>query len=101
MAVDLLPAVATTQRDWDRTAGQLAAELGGPASCGPPGARPACALKPAIQWIGYDGYPNHGSPRTCTGECSAHIHVSWASGCYGSSALADPCAWVIVFPAPG
>jgi hypothetical protein len=27
-AVDLVPAVAAAQRDWDRTAGQLAAELG-------------------------------------------------------------------------
>ena len=84
-----------------RTAGRLAAELGWTASCGHSGARPACALKPAIQWIGYDGYPSHGSPRTCTGDCPAHIHVSWVSGCYGSSALVAPCAWVMAFPVPG
>ena len=59
-----------------------------------------CALKPAIHWIGYDGYPSHGSPRTCSGDCPAHIHVSWVSGCYGSSALAAPCAWVMAFPVP-
>ena len=29
--------------------------------------------------IGYDGYPSHGSPRTCTSSCPAHIHISWAS----------------------
>jgi hypothetical protein len=100
-AVDLVPAIAATQDDWDRTAGQLAAELGWTPSCGSSGARPACALRPAIQWIGYDGYPSHGSPRTCTGDCPAHIHVSWVSGCYGSSALVAPCAWVMAFPVPG
>ena len=60
--------------------------------------REARALRPAIQWVGYDGYPSHGSPRTCTGDCPAHIHVSWVSGCYGSSALVAPCAWVVAFP---
>src|SRR4051794_6432436 len=99
-AVDLVPAVATTQRDWNQTAGQLAAELGWTASCGHSGARPACALRPAIQWIGYDGYPSHGSPRTCNGDCPAHLHVSWVSGCYGSSVLVAPCAWLMAFPVP-
>src|SRR3954463_9224969 len=99
-AVDLVPAVAATQDDWDRTAGQLAAELGWTPSCGPSGARPACALRPAIQWVGYDGYPSHGSPRTCTGGCPAHIHVSWVSGCYGSRALVAPCAWVMAVRGP-
>ena len=70
------------------------------ASCGSSGARPACPLKPASQWVGYDGYPSHGSPRTCTGGCPAHIHVSWVFGCYGSSALVKPCSWVMAFPAP-
>jgi hypothetical protein len=51
-------------------------------------------------WLGYDGYPSHGSPRTCRGDCPAHIHVSWVSGCYGSSALVTPCAWVMAFPVP-
>ena len=31
------------------------------------GSRPACPLVPAIQFVGYDGYPDHGSPRTCAG----------------------------------
>ena len=64
------------------------------------GTRPACPLVPAIQFIGYDGYPSHGSPRTCTGTCPAHLHISWASGCYGSSTLSPPCAWVAAFPQP-
>src|SRR4051794_16781823 len=99
-AVDLVPAVAATQADWDATAGRLATELGWVPSCGASGARPACPLKPAIQWVGYDGYPSHGSPRTCAGGCPAHIHVSWVSGCYGSSALVQPCQWVTAFPVP-
>jgi hypothetical protein len=99
-AVDLVPAAGATQSDWDDTVGRLARDLGWTESCGSSGARPACALKPAIQWIGYDGYPSHGSPRTCTGNCPAHLHVSWISGCYGSSALVAPCAWVMAFPVP-
>jgi hypothetical protein len=56
-AADLVPATGTAQRDWDVTVGRLARDLGWTASCGSSGARPACPLKPAIQWIGYDGYP--------------------------------------------
>ena len=99
-AVDLVPTVVATQRDWDASAGRLANDLGWMPSCGNSGVRPACALKPAIQFVGYDGYPSHGSPRTCTGGCPAHIHVSWVSGCYGSSALVAPCGWVMAFPVP-
>ena len=99
-AVDLVPATGTAQHDWDITVGRLARDLGWTASCGSSGARPACQLKPAIQWIGYDGYPSHGSPQTCSGNCPAHIHVSWVSGCYGSGALVAPCAWVMAFPVP-
>jgi hypothetical protein len=100
-AVDLVPAAGATQRDWDDTAGRFARDLGWTARCGSSGARPACPLKPAIQWVGYDGYPSHGSPRTCSGGCPAHIHVSWVSACYGASALVSPCAWVMAFPVPG
>ena len=99
-ALDLVPALGISQRDWDDSAGRLATDLGWTMSCGHSGARPACPLKPAIQWVGYEGYPNHGSPRTCSDGCPAHIHVSWVSGCYGSAALVAPCAWVMAFPAP-
>src|SRR3954465_13222815 len=61
-AADLVPAVGATQSDWDASAGRLANELGWTPLCGSSGVRPACALKPAIQFIGYDGYPSHGSP---------------------------------------
>jgi hypothetical protein len=99
-ALDLVPAAGGNQADWDATAGRLAHDLGWTEPCGSSGARPACPLVPAIQWVGYDGYPSHGSPRTCSGGCPAHIHVSWVSGCYGSSALVAPCSWVMAFPVP-
>ena len=99
-AVDLVPADGTTQPVWDASAGRLAQDLGWTPGCARSGTRPACPLVPAIQFIGYDGYPSHGSPRTCTGTCPAHLHISWASGCYGSSTLSPPCDWVSAFPAP-
>lgn len=64
----------------------------------PSGSRPACPLAPAIQFIGYDGYPGHGSPHACSGGCHPHLHVSWVSPCYGSRALAAPCEWIGAFP---
>ena len=75
----------------------LAHDLGWTPACARSGTRPACQLAPAIQFIGYDGYPDHGSPRTCTGGCPPHLHVSWASPCYGTSRLSAPCAWVMAF----
>jgi Transglycosylase SLT domain len=99
-ALDLIPARGTVQDVWDASAGRLAADVGWTRACGASGSRPACPLVPAIQFVGYDGYPSHGSPRTCSGGCPAHIHVSWVSPCYGSARLSAPCAWVLAFPAP-
>jgi hypothetical protein len=99
-AVDLIPADGHTQAVWDAAAGRLAHNLGWTAACARSGTRPACHLAPAIQFIGYDGYPSHGSPRTCTGGCPAHLHLSWASPCYGTSRLSAPCAWVMAFRRP-
>lgn len=99
-AIDLVPADGTTQPVWDASAGQLAHDLGWNQACAASGTRPACPLVPAIQFIGYDGYPSHGSPRTCSAGCPAHLHVSWASGCFGSSTLSPPCGWVMAFAAP-
>ena len=96
-AVDLIPADASTQARWDASAGRLAHDLGWTPACARSGTRPACRLAPAIQFIGYDGYPGHGSPRTCSGGCPAHLHVSWASPCYGTSNLSPPCQWVMSF----
>jgi hypothetical protein len=99
-AIDLTPADGTTQAAWDASTGRLAHDLGWTQACARSGTRPTCPLAPAIQFIGYDGYPNHGSPRTCTGTCPPHLHISWASRCYGTSALAPPCEWVMAFPRP-
>ncbi len=84
-AVDLIPADGITQAVWDASAGRATRDLGWTPTCARSGTRPACRLAPAIQFVGYDGYPNHGSPRTCTGDCPAHLHISWASPCYGTS----------------
>jgi hypothetical protein len=97
-AVDLIPADGTTQPIWDASAGRLAHELGWTRACARSGTRPACPLAPAIQFVGYDGYPSHGSPRTCAAGCPAHLHISWASPCYGTSSLAPPCQWVTASP---
>ena len=99
-AVDLVPADGSTQASWDASAGRLAHNLGWTPACARSGTRPACPLAPAIQFIGYDGYPSHGSPRTCSGRCPAHIHLSWASPCYGSANLAAPCERVMAFAVP-
>ena len=100
-ATDMVPAGdLASQPTWDESAGRLAADLGWKPSCGVSGTAPACPLVPAIQFIGYDGYPSHGSPRTCGGGCPAHIHVSWRSSSFGSSELSPPASWVMAFPAP-
>jgi hypothetical protein len=100
-AIDAVPAGNnSSQPVWDRTAGRLARDLGWTRSCGSSGSRPACALVPAIEWVGYDGYPNHGSPATCGGGCPMHIHVSWVSSTHGTPFLTTP-KWMLVFPVPG
>ena len=97
-ALDLIPADGGAQAIWDRSAGTLARDLGWTRACARSGTRPACRLAPATQFVGYDGYPNHGSPRTCRAGCPAHLHLSWASPCYGTSRLSAPCQWVMAFP---
>lgn len=99
-AIDVVPADGSTQPVWDASAGRLARELGWTPGCARSGSRPSCPLAPAIQFIGYDGYPSHGSPRTCTDGCPAHIHVSWGSPCFGASGLSGPCEWVMSFAVP-
>ena len=78
-ALDLIPADGTPRRSGTPPPDALAHDLGWTPACARSGTRPACHLAPAIQFIGYDGYPGHGSPRTCTGGCPAHLHLSWAS----------------------
>lgn len=94
-ALDLIPAEPVDQAAWDTAAGALARDLGWTPACGASGVRPACPLVSAIEFVGYEGYPGHGSPRTCSGRCRAHLHVSWVSPCYGTSAPSPPCAWIM------
>ena len=67
-ALDLVPALGVSQRDWDDSAGRLATDLGWTMACGHSGARPACPLKPAIQWVGYEGYPQPRIPAHLLGR---------------------------------
>jgi hypothetical protein len=93
-ALDLVPAAG---RGWESTARRAAQALGWRESCGGSGTAPVCPLAPAIQFVGYNGYPGHGDPAHAGGN--AHLHVSWKSASFGScSALCQPAAWVQVFP---
>jgi hypothetical protein len=97
-ALDLVPAEPVDQVAWDNSAGALARALGWRPSCASAGVRPTCPLVPAIQFVGYDGFPGHGSPRTCRAPaCAAHLHVSWTSPCYGTRAPSAPCESVKAF----
>ncbi|MGD9735125.1 MAG: lytic transglycosylase domain-containing protein [Solirubrobacterales bacterium] len=95
-AMDMVPA---SGRSWDQTARQAAEDLGWRESCGASGSVPVCPLVPAIQFIGYNGYPAHGDPQHA-GE-NAHLHVSWKSAIYGCPGLCSPRDWVMAFPLEG
>jgi hypothetical protein len=99
-AIDVVPAAGLGQDSWDTSAGALARDLGWSPTCARSGTRPSCPLVPAIQFVGYDGYPGHGSPRTCTGRCPAHLHISWASPCFGTSERSLPREAVMAFVTP-
>jgi Transglycosylase SLT domain len=92
-AMDMIPAA---DHDWEETAKQAATDLGWIESCGLFGVAPSCSLVPAIQFIGYNGYPGHGDPAHA-GE-NAHLHVSWKSSEYGCPGLCEPREWVVAFP---
>lgn len=93
-AMDMVPAPG---RDWDGTAKRAAEELGWREGCGASGTAPVCPLVPAIQFVGYNGYPLHGDPQHST---LPHLHVSWKSSGFGScpGVLCGPDEWVMVFP---
>lgn len=92
-ALDLVPANGGGTDAWERTAERAARDLGWRPRCGSSGVAPACPLSPAIRFIGYDGYPDHG-----TGN---HLHISWQSSSGGSAALAPPARWVMAFASAG
>lgn len=92
-AVDLVPAPTRT---WDQSAQRAAETLGWRPACGASGTAPACPLAPAIQFIGYNGYPGHGDPAHA--GANAHLHISWQSASFGCAELCPPPRWVRVFP---
>jgi Transglycosylase SLT domain len=92
-AMDMVPAAG---RSWDASARRAALALGWTPGCGWNGAAPVCPLVPAIQFIGYNGYPGHGDPAHA--GSNAHLHVSWKSSEYGCPGLCAPREWVEVFP---
>ncbi|HET8956150.1 MAG TPA: lytic transglycosylase domain-containing protein [Solirubrobacterales bacterium] len=93
-AMDLVPAPG---RGWDGTAKRAAEDLGWTEGCGASGTAPVCPLAPAIQFVGYNGYPLHGDPRHSS---LPHLHVSWKSSGFGScpGVVCGPDEWVMVFP---
>lgn len=92
-AMDMVPAPG---RSWDETALRAALALGWTPGCGASGSAPACPLAPAIQFIGYNGYPGHGDPAHA--GANAHLHVSWKSSDFGCPGMCPPREWVEVFP---
>lgn len=104
-ALDLVPANGDSQADWDASALKLALDLGWTGTCGSNGltksAGGTCDLVPAIIFIGYNHFEDHGDPAHChRPECGPHIHVSWYSDCYGCGGgeLVEPRNWVKAFP---
>jgi hypothetical protein len=92
-ALDLIPANGSGSGAWEGSAERAARDLGWRPHCGSSGVAPACPLSPAIRFIGYDGYPNHGAGN--------HLHISWQSSSGGSAALAPPAEWVMAFASAG
>ncbi|HYQ78810.1 MAG TPA: lytic transglycosylase domain-containing protein [Solirubrobacterales bacterium] len=93
-AMDLVPAPGGS---WDGTAKRAAQVLGWEEGCGASGTAPVCPLVPAIQFVGYNGYPLHGDPQHSS---LPHLHVSWKSSGFGScpGVVCGPEEWVTVFP---
>ena len=98
-AVDLVPAVGATQRDWDATAGRLAAELGWTPSCGQL-RRPARVRAQAGDPV--DRLRRLPEPRLAADlHAAAARRTSTCRGCRAATARArssQPCAWVMAFP---
>lgn len=95
-AMDMEP---ESGKGWDETARAAAETLGWRESCGASGTAPVCPLVPAIQFVGYNGFPAHGDPAHAGG--SPHLHVSWQSSSFGCGELCPPPDWVRVFPLSG
>jgi hypothetical protein len=82
---------------WDATTGRLTHDLRLDRGGGSSGARPACALKPAIQWIGYAGYQT--ARRGPVREDARRTSSRGSRRAYGPSGLIAPCTEFMAFPA--
>jgi hypothetical protein len=49
------------------------------------------------RWIGYNGVPDHGDPEHCSGDCPAHLHISWK---HEPARYNTRAAWVEVWRLP-
>lgn len=98
-AIDAVPAGSQALPAWRGTAERAARELGWTPACAASGVAGVCDLAPAIQAVFYNGFDsNHGDPAHSN---IPHVHISWKSSSYGTSACCPPPQWVEVFPAPG
>lgn len=86
LALDIIPANGSSWSKID----QLARDIGWTPQCGSSGVAPACPLKPWVRFVGYTGYPGHGSGH--------HLHISWQGTDRSTGHLSGPQPGVRVFP---
>ena len=97
-AIDAVPAGSQSLSAWRETAERAARDLGWTPDCAASGIAGVCDLAPAIQAVFYNGYPHHGDPAHSD---IPHVHVSWQSSSYGTSACCVSPQWIEVSPSPG
>lgn len=85
---------------WVKSTERLARDLGWRPDCGSSGLSTeeggTCKLVGAIHAIFYNGFPSHGDDR----YPNSHIHISWDSPTYGTSACCTAPPWVEIFQVP-
>jgi len=97
-AIDAVPAESQSLAAWRESAERAARDLGWRPSCARSGVAPVCDLAPAIYAVFYNDFDaSHGDPAHSR---IPHIHISWKSSSYGTSACCISPAWIDVFPAP-
>ena len=97
-ALDLVPAEPVDQAAWDASAGALARDLGWTPACGAlrqPTRLPARPRDPVRR---LRRLPRPRLAADLQRPCPAHLHISWVSPCYGTSAPSPPCTWVTAVP---
>ena len=97
-ALDLIPAEPVDQAAWDASRRRARAR---PRLDAAPAAHPA-SDPPARSCRRSSSSATRATPGTArrapaAAPCRAHLHISWASPCYGTSAPSPPCPWVDMF----